>query len=184
MGRIQNSQHRAALQEDTWETGVAGEKSITQQPAIRWRSVYWFTGAFHLLQCHPWPCMLLNLVFTRIRVLPRSHSFSKMHAPLAVQTGCRASCTIVAVPLAHASQCCIALDVHGRADVRMAHELLLVRRLDSYLVNRHPVRVSKRAGFDVGGIRTPRKSTRAKKGMTPFADVIPLPGESVGQTTQ
>jgi hypothetical protein len=27
------------------------------------QSVCWFTTAFHLLPCHPWPCMLLNLRF-------------------------------------------------------------------------------------------------------------------------
>ena len=30
-------------------------------PAIRLRSVRRPTTAFHVLRCHPWPCMLLNL---------------------------------------------------------------------------------------------------------------------------
>ncbi len=34
-----------------------------EEPAIRLQSFCWFTTAYDLLSCHPWPCMLLNLRF-------------------------------------------------------------------------------------------------------------------------
>ena len=53
----------------------------------------------------------------------------------AVQTGRQSELYDLAVRFAHVRRCRIAVDVHGRADVRMAHELLLYANWSPYRVN-------------------------------------------------
>ncbi|MBZ5573953.1 MAG: recombinase family protein [Acidobacteriia bacterium] len=131
--------------------------SVLSDSAIHLRSVCRSSDYFHVLRCHPWPCMLLNLRFqadSNPSLSARNSSTCGSTNHFANQLGpCQRQANNFLVCLSHLRRCCGTVHIHRGSDVSVPHEPLLDTHRCANCVQPRPVRMTEGMRTDVTDAR-------------------------------